>query len=206
MQRQGENFAHRQHLKLPHSRCRVCQLKSYISKAIQPIFENFASARRCWGWEFRCKVSDAQLFSFCNGKVKTLRIDNIWIFPLWTCRVCQLKSYISKAIQPIFENVASARRCWGWAFGWKVSGAQFFYFCNGKVKTLRIDNIWNLPLSTCRECQLKSYRPIYTTHNFWYGTDKIGTDETWTIYLGSPNFIRTNFIRTKPKIEHSVNA
>ena len=49
-------------------------------------------------------------------------------------------------------------------------------------------------------------RPIYTTHNFWYGMDKIGTDETWTIYLGSPNFIRTNFIRTKPKIEHSVNG
>ena len=49
-------------------------------------------------------------------------------------------------------------------------------------------------------------RPIYTTRNFWYGTDKIGTDEIWTTYLGSPNFIRTNFIRTKPKIEHSVNG
>ena len=36
--------------------------------------------------------------------------------------------------------------------------------------------------------------------------DKIGTDEIWTIYLGSPNFINPNFIRTKPKIEHSVNG
>ena len=127
----------------------------YISKAIQPMFQTFPSARRCWGWVFGWKFSDAQVFSFCNSKVKTLRIDNIWIFPLSTCRVCQLKSYISKTIQPIFENVASARRCWGWAFGWKVSGAQFFYFCNGKVRTLRIDNIWIFPLSTCRLFQLK---------------------------------------------------
>ena len=48
-----------------------------------------------------------------------------------------------KGILPIFEMFASARRCWGWAFGWKVLGAQVFYFCNRNVKTLRIDNIWN---------------------------------------------------------------
>ena len=65
------------------------------------------------------------------------------ILPLSTCTLCQQKSYISKGIEPIFEIFASARRCWGWTFGWKVSGAQVFYFCNGKVKTLRIDNIWN---------------------------------------------------------------
>ena len=59
----------------------------------------------------------------------------------WT--LCQQKSYVSKGIQSIFEIFPSARRCWGWASGWKVSGAQVFYLCNGKVKTLRIDNIWN---------------------------------------------------------------
>ena len=63
--------------------------------------------------------------------------------PLSTCSLCQQKSHISKSIQPIFEIFASVRRCWEWAFGWKVLGAQVFYFCSGKVKTLRIDNIWN---------------------------------------------------------------
>ena len=192
---------------LPLSTCSPSQQKSHISKGIQPIFEIFAWARRCWGWTFGWKVSAAQVFYFCNGKVKILRIDNIWnfatfnlytvpaktyitkgihpvfeifasarrcwgwalggifqvrryftfalarrklcastrfeILPLSTCTVCKQKSYISKGIQPIFEILAWARLCWGWAFGWKVSAAQVFYFCNGKVKTLRIDKIWN---------------------------------------------------------------
>ena len=152
----------------PLSTCTLCQLKSCISKGIPPIFENFASARRCWGWAFGWKIWRLQVFYLCNGKVKTLRIDNIWNFPLSTCTLCQLKSYISKGIQPIFENFASARRCWEWAFGWKVSGAQVFYFCNGTMKTLRIDNIWNFPLSTCTMCREKSYiskgiQPIFET-------------------------------------------
>ena len=257
---------------LPRSTCSPYQQKSYVSKCIEQIFEIFASARRCWGWAFGWKVSGALVFYFCNGKVKTFRIDNIWnfatlhLFPvpakipclqrysinfrnLWlsskmlrvgiwmesfrcagilllqwqrvnfshrqhlkfchfqhvqcasknpispkvftrfskslhrledvqvghlggkfqarryftfamarwklcawttfeilprsTCTLCQQKSYISKGIQPIFEIFASPRRCWGWAFGGNVSGAQLVYFCNGKVKTLRMENIWN---------------------------------------------------------------
>ena len=154
------------------------------------------------------KVSGAQVFYFCNGKVKTLRIDNIWnfaTFNLYTVRAkilhlqrhstdfrnlclrskmlrldicvgsfrcagillfqwqcenlahrqhlkfchfqpvhCASKNpYIFNGIPPIFEIFASARRCWVWAFVWEVSGAQVFYFCNGKVKTLHIENIWN---------------------------------------------------------------
>ena len=194
---------------LPLSSCTLCQQKSRISKAIKPIFEIFAPFRRCWGFVFGWKVSRGQVFYFCNGKVKTLRIDNIWSFatlnlytvqakilyfqklfhrflkscpqledfegghlggkfqvrrnfpfamarwklcasttfeilPLSTCTLCQQKSYISNGFQPILEILASARRCWGWAFGWYVSGAQEFYFCNRKVKTLRIDHILNL--------------------------------------------------------------
>ena len=257
---------------LPLSTCTLCNQNSYIWKGIQPIFEMFPSARRCWGWAFGWKVSGGQVFYFCNGNVKTLRIDNIWgfatfklqtvpakilclqrysvdfrnlsvnpkrlrvgiwlesfrcagilllqwqgenfahrqhlkfcyfqhvhcasknpifpklfnrflksfpqledvegghlggkfqvrwnftfamarwklcasttfeILPLWTCTRCKQKSHISKDIQPIFEIFPSSRTCWRWPFGWEVSGAQEFYFCNGKVKTLRIDNIWN---------------------------------------------------------------
>ena len=256
---------------LPCSPCTLCKKKSYISKGIQPIFEIFSSARRFWVWTFGWKVSGAQVFYFCNGKVKTLPIDNIWKFatfnlytvpakilylqrystdfrnlrpsskmlrvgigvesfrcagilllqwkgenfahrqhlkvchfqpvhsasknpispkvfnrfskfspqfedvegghwggkfqvrryftfamerwklcasttfeslPISTCTLCQQKSYISKGIQPIFEIFVSVRRFWGWALGWKASSAQAFYLCNGKVKTLRIDNTW----------------------------------------------------------------
>ena len=65
------------------------------------------------------------------------------ILPLSTCTLWQQKSYTSKGIQSIFEIFAWARRCWGWALGWKCFRFAGFYFCNGKVKILRIENIWN---------------------------------------------------------------
>ena len=119
---------------LPLSNCTLSEKKSYISKGVQPIFEISASARRCWRWAYVWKITVAKIWYFCNGKVKTLRMYNIWNIPLSTCTLCPQKSYISKGIQPIFEIFASPRRFWGWAFGWKVSSAQVFYFCNGKVK------------------------------------------------------------------------
>ena len=192
---------------LPLSTCTQCQQKSYISKGIQPIFDIFASVRRCWGWALMWKVSGAQVFYFWNGMVKTLPIDNMWKFatfnlysvpakilylqrnsthfrnlclsskilrvcisvesfrcagilllqwqgenssyrqylnflPHSTCTLCQPKSYISQDIQPILEILALIRSFWGWAFRWKVSGSQVFYFCNGKGKILLIENIW----------------------------------------------------------------
>ena len=144
---------------LPLSTWTLWQQKSYASKGIQPIFEIFPWDGRCWGWAIVWKVSSAQVFYFCNGKVKTLGIDNIWNFATFnlypvaakilrlqrystdfatisTCTLCQEKSHISKSIQPIFEIFASARRCWEWASGWKVSGAI------AKVKYLRT---WKFP-------------------------------------------------------------
>ena len=144
---------------LPLSNCTLCQQKSYISKGIHAIVEIFASSRRCWRWPFGWKVSGAQVFYFCNGKVKTFVHRHTFdILLLSTCTLCQQKSYISKGIQSIFEIFASARRCWRWPFGWKVSCAQVFYFCNGKVKTWRIDNIIEIfSRSSCTLCQQKSY-------------------------------------------------
>ena len=40
----------------------------------------------------------------------------------------------------------------------------------------------------------------HTTHDFKFGTDKI-----WAYYIGSLNSINLSFIRTKPKMEHSVS-
>ena len=80
--------------------------------------------------------------------MKTCAWTTFEILPLSTCTLCQHISCTSKAIQPIFEIFASVRRCSGLAFVWNVSGAQVFYFCKGKVKTLRIDNIWNFATFT----------------------------------------------------------
>ena len=87
------------------------------------------------------------------------------ILPLSTCSLCQQKSHISKSIQRIFEIFASARRCWEWAFGWKVSGAQVFYFCNGKAKTLNIENIWNFATFNLYTV------PAKILYLQWYSTD-----------------------------------
>ena len=76
-------------------------------------------------------------------KVKTLRIDNIWNFAIFNLYTVQEKILYLQKVQTIFKIFASARRCWWCAFGWKVLGAQVVYFCNGKAKTLHIDNIWN---------------------------------------------------------------
>ena len=127
---------------LPLSTCTRCQEKSYISKAIQPIIQIFASARRCWGWAFGWVVSGAQVFHFAMAWWKLCGSTKFDSLQLSTCTLCQEKSYISKGIQLIFEIFAWARSFWGWAFAWEVSGAQVFYFCIGMVKTLRIDKIW----------------------------------------------------------------
>jgi hypothetical protein len=45
---------------------------------------------------------------------------------------------------------------------------------------------------------MRNYSPVYTTLNFWYGTDKIGTRTTffgsWTIYLAKPRLHYPQFL------------
>ena len=207
LQRQGENFAHRHHLKFCYFQPVHCASKNPISPVV---FNRFSKSLLLLedvegvhlGGNFRCAS-----ILFCTGTLKTLRINNIWnfatfnlytvqakilylqwystdfrnlcfcskmlreriwwtvsyaqdfnfamarwklyasttyeILPLSTCTLSQQKSYISNGIEPIFEIFASARRCWGWQFSWKVSYAHLFYFCSCKVKSLSIDNIWN---------------------------------------------------------------
>ena len=90
-------------------------------------------------WKFQVP----RYFTFAMARWKLCTSTTFEILPLSTCTLCQQKPNIFNGIQPIFEIIASERRCWGWTFGWKVQGAQVFYFGNGKVKTLHIDNIWN---------------------------------------------------------------
>ena len=125
LQWKGQDFARRLHLKFCHFKPLHCASKKLISpKVFNPIFEIVASTLRGWGWALGRKVWCALVYYFWNGKAKTLHMRRFEILPLSTCTLCQQISYISKGIQPIFEIFASARRCWGWTFGCKVSSAQ----------------------------------------------------------------------------------
>ena len=140
-----KTFARVQHLKFPTFNLYTVPVKMLYLLWYSTDFRNLCLSTNILLAGSWWKVSGAQIWYFCNGKEKILRMYNNWNFPLSTCILRKQKSYtcISKGIQPIFEILTSAGRCWEWAFRWKVSGAQILYFCNGKVNTLRIENIWN---------------------------------------------------------------
>ena len=64
-----------------------------------------------------------------------------------------------------FRNLCLSSKILRRAFVWKVSYAQVFYFCNGRVKTLGIDNIWNFATFNLYTVPAKI---IYLQ---WYSTD-----------------------------------
>ena len=108
---------------LPHSTCTLFKEKSYISKGHWSDFrKSFAWARSCFegrafaSESFRC----AGILLVATARWKLCALTKFEILPLLTCVLWQQKSYISTGIEPIFEIFASARRYWGWAFGWKV--------------------------------------------------------------------------------------
>ena len=135
LQWQRENFAHPQHMKFCHFQPVHCASKDPISSKV---FNRFSKSLHqqddVEGRNLGGKFHMRSCFIFASTTYE--------ILPLSTCTLWQQKSYISKCIQTIFEIFTSAQRDWGSAFGWKVSYAQVFYFCNGKVKTLLVDNIW----------------------------------------------------------------
>ena len=137
-------FSYRQDLKVCHFQPVHCARKNAISPRVFNRFLKSLAQHGAFegGGAFGWKVSGAQVFYFCKGQVGALCVHNIWKFATFNLYTVPEKSYISKGIQPIFEIFASVRRFWRWTFGCKVSGAQVFYFFNGKVRTLRIHNIW----------------------------------------------------------------
>ena len=129
---------------LPLSTCRLCQQKSYISRRYSTDFRNIRLSSKMlrveiWVESFRCAgilLLQWQRENFAHRQhLKFCHIQNVH---------CASKNPISPKVFTRFsKSLASARRCSGWIFGWKVSGAQVAYFCYGNVKTLRMNNIWN---------------------------------------------------------------
>ena len=128
---------------LPLSTCALFQKNAISPKAFNRFSKSWPQLEDVEGGHLGEKFQVRTCFTFKMGRWKLGPWTTFGILPLSICTLCKQKSHISKGIQLIFEIFASARRGWGWAFGWEVSGAQVFYFCSGKVKTLHIDNIWN---------------------------------------------------------------
>ena len=118
LQWQGENFAHRQHLKVYHFQPAHCVSKNPISpKVFNRFSKYFPQLEDVEGGHLGEKFQVRRYFNFAMARWKVFASITFEILSLSTCTLCQQKSYISKGIQPIFEIFASARRCWGWAFG-----------------------------------------------------------------------------------------
>ena len=140
------------------STCTLCQQKSYISKGIQPIFEIFALCSKILreGILVKSFIYPGS-FNFAMATWKLCASTTYEILPLSTCTLRQQRSYIFKGIQPIFEIFASVQDdVEGRNLGRKVWYAHVFYFCSGKVKILRIHNIWNFATSQPVQCGSKN--------------------------------------------------
>ena len=155
---QSENSALRQHLKF----CKFQPVQGACKNPISPkVFNRFSKSlpqlEDVEGGNLGGKFQVHRDFTFAMAMWKLCALTTFEILQLSTCALCQQKSHISKGIQPIFEIFSSARRCWEWAFGWKFSGVQVFYFCNARWKLCAWTIFEILPLSTCILGQQKSY-------------------------------------------------
>ena len=144
LQWQGEDSALGQLLKFcPIKPVHFASKNPISPKVLNRFSKSFPQLEDLEGEHLGGKLQVRRYFTFAMAMWKLGGLTTFEILQFSTCILCQQKSYISKGAQPIFEVLASARRSWGWAFGRYVSSVQVFYLCNGKVKTLRVNNIWN---------------------------------------------------------------
>ena len=150
LQWHGENIAQRQHLRLCDFQPVHCASKNPISpKLFNRISKSLPQLEDVEGGHLGGKFQVDRCFTFGNGKVKTLRIDNILKFCHFQPVHCGRKNPISpKVFNRFSKSLPQLEDVEGGQFGWKFSGALVFYLCTGKVNTFRIDNIWNFATFT----------------------------------------------------------
>ena len=120
-------LAQRQHLKFCHFQHVHCAGKNTISPKVFKIFsKSLNQLEDVEGGHSGGKFQVRRCVTFAMARWKLCASTTFEILPLSTCVLCQQKSNISKGIEPIFEIFESARRCWRWAFGLKVSVTQVF--------------------------------------------------------------------------------
>ena len=144
LQWQGENFAQRQNLnfwRFQHVHCTLWLEKSYISKSIQPIFEIFAQIEDVEGAHLGGKFHVRWYFTFAMARWKVCALKTFEILPISTCTLCQENPISLKVFNRFSKSLPSSEmlRVGVWVESLRGAGTLF---CNSKVKTLRIDNIW----------------------------------------------------------------
>ena len=93
---------------------------------------------------FAGKFQGRRYFPFAMARWKHCSSTRFEILPLSACTLVPAKILYLQSYSTDFRNLClSSKMLRVGHLCWKVSGAQVFYLCNGKVKTLRIDNIWN---------------------------------------------------------------
>ena len=107
LQWQGESFAHRQHLKFCYFQHVHFASKNHISpKVFSRFSKSLHQLEDVEGGAFGWKVSWAQVFYFCNGKVKSLRIDNIWDFATFNLYTVPTKILYLPRYSTDFRNLS----------------------------------------------------------------------------------------------------
>ena len=177
---------------LPLSTSTLCQQNPISPKVFNRFSKSSPQLEAIEGGHLGEKLQGRRHFTVPMARWKLCASTRLEILPLSTCTLCQQKSHISKAIKPIFEIFALFRRCWGFVFGWKVSRGQVFYFCNGKVKTLRIDNIWsfatfNLYTVPAKILYFQSYSTDFWNHSL---SSKILRVGIWVVSFRCAGILR----------------
>ena len=128
-------FQHPENVKISILPVTLSQQKYYIFTTIWRIFKNFLLAARWGTWLLWLKISRAEIFWVCNGNVTT--------FP--TSRKCKNLNfslynvpgemlYFRKYLTNSPKTFLAARRG-RWLLWLKISRAQIFWSCNGKITT-----------------------------------------------------------------------
>ena len=125
------------------SACSLFQQKILYLQSYSRDFRNLCLSTKMLRVGIGWKASDVKVFYFCIGKVKILRIDNIWNFATFNLYTVPEKILYLQRHSTDFRNICLSSKMLRVGIAWKASGVQVFYFRNGKVKTLQFDNIRN---------------------------------------------------------------
>ena len=138
----------------------LSQQKCYISKGIQPIFENFPSPERCGGWVFVPKI-------FKGSGILVLQWQGANFCPSTNCEIshfelvhCPSKSSICPKVFNRFSKTFLPGKDVEGGFCAKIFQVhRYFSFAMARWKPLPINKMRNFPLSTCTLSQQKCYNP-----------------------------------------------
>ena len=150
LQWQGENFAHRKHLKFCHLQLVHCAEKILYLQRCSTDFRNLCLGSKMFdggnlGGHLGGKFQVRRCFTFAMGRWKVCASTTFEIFANLNLYTVLAKIiYIQKCSNDFRNLYLSSKmlRVGIWVEGFRCACTLF---CNSKGKTLRIDNIWNFP-------------------------------------------------------------